>query len=150
MQSKLYKYFFSPQGPQFSNFLAACDIGYVLLAFAIYDWVFHMVPYVKPDKKIFLDGFVYVYLFLLGILLLLSSVGISFDKPYGYKLYRLTFWYGIIISLVGSFLGAIFVLQDIFLGVLQIVSVTTLLYLPVAIIYLKKRNDFMSKIENIK
>jgi len=118
-------------------------IGYVFLAFAIYDWVFHMVPYIKPNKRIFLDSFVCIYLLLLGLLLLLSSVGISFNKPYGYKLYRVTFWYGIIVSLVGSLAGAIFILEDIILGTIQIASMTTLLYSPIAIIYLKKRKHFL-------
>jgi hypothetical protein len=118
-------------------------IGYIILAFAIYDWVFHMVPYIKPNKRIFLDSFVCIYLLLLGLLLLLSSVGISLNKSYGYKLYRVTFWYGIIVSLVGSLGGAIFILEDIILGTIQIVSVTMLLYLPTAIIYLKKRKNFL-------
>lgn len=118
-------------------------IGYVFLAFAIYDWVFHMVPYIKPNKRIFLDSFVCIYLLLLGLLLLLSSVGISFNKPYGYKLYRVTFWYGIIVSLVGSLAGTIFILEDIILGTIQIASMTMLLYSPIAIIYLKKRKHFL-------
>lgn len=120
-------------------------ISYIVLAFSIYDWVFHMVPHIKSNKIMFLDSYVCIYLLLLGALLLLSSIGISSGKLYGYKLYRVTFWYGIVASVVGSLWGAIFILEDIFLGTIQIASVTTLLYLPTAVIYLRKRNDFSSE-----
>jgi hypothetical protein len=76
----------------------------------------------------------------LGVLLLVSSLGIARNKSYGRKLYKITFWYGLVTLVCVSIGGAVIILKDIRLGTLQIGSIMGLFYLPMAILYLSQRH----------
>jgi len=114
-------------------------IAYIIAAYFFSGWSFHMVPHKNIDGKAILDALVCIYLLILGVLLLVSSLGITHDKSYGYKLYKTTFWFGLITLVCVSIGGAVIILKDILLGTLQIGSIMGLFYLPMAILYLSQR-----------
>lgn len=118
-------------------------IGYITIAYFFYGWAFYMVPYRNINAKAVLDVFMCIYLFALGILLLISSFGISRNKSYGYKIFRITFWFGLIVLLCGSVAGATIVLNNILIGILQIGFVMGIFYLPIAILYLSQRRKLL-------
>lgn len=126
-----------------SYILGVC---YIIIALFLADWAFHMVPHKNINKKAILDIFVCIYPLILGILLLTSSLFISRSKIYGYKLFRITFWFGLIVLLCGSIGGAVFFLNGVLIGALQIGSVMGILYLPMVILYLSQKRNTVNKI----
>jgi len=116
----------------------AISVGYIILSLFFLDWSFNMVPYTgnTPTLQIVVNTIQEIWLFLIGLVIFISTFLISRQNPNVFKIFRVLFWMGGLVF-VGLFLLALYLKQWMTLEiVLYSIFIAVLLYVPVIIVFM--------------